>query len=105
MHSQTGSKARKYTRFEKFPRFGYDKDGGLRMASSPCVFCKQVHDYSHDQAFEILRKTPDTLRELLDGVGLDTISVKSGTKWSPREILVHLIDTEVVYGFRFRFIM
>lgn len=80
-------------------------DGGLRMANSPCVICKKVHDYGREQSFEILRKTPDTLRELLDGVSMETISVKNGTEWSPREVLVHLIDTELVYGFRFRFIM
>jgi DinB superfamily len=53
----------------------------------------------------MLRKTPDVLRELLDGVSMDTISEKKGTEWSPRELLIHLIDTELVYGFRFRLIM
>jgi DinB superfamily len=53
----------------------------------------------------MLRKTPDILRELLDGVNMETISVKRGTEWSPRELLIHLIDTELVYGFRMRLIM
>ena len=75
------------------------------MATSPCVFCKRVHDFSTDESFQLLRKTPDVLRELLDGVSLETISVKKGTDWSPRELLVHLIDTELVYGFRLRLIM
>src|SRR5262245_11152102 len=75
------------------------------MATSPCVFCKKIHDYDLEHSFQLLRKTPDVLRELLDGVGLETISVKKGDQWSPRELLIHLIDTELVYGFRFRLIM
>ena len=71
-----------------------------------CVFCKKDHPFDRDTAFQILRKTPDTLRELLDGVDLKTISKKpSETDWSPRQILIHLIDTEFAYGFRYRVIM
>ena len=44
------------------------------MANTACVFCKKVHDYDIDDAFQILRKTPDTLRELLDDVDMDTLS-------------------------------
>jgi len=74
--------------------------------ANACVFCKKVHDYNRETAFQILRKTPDTLRELLDGVHLQTLSRKPSEKeWSPRQILVHLIDTEFAYGFRFRVIM
>lgn len=75
------------------------------MATSPCIICKKVHDYNREQAFQMLRKTPDILRELLDGVSLETISIKKGTEWSPRELLIHMIDTELVYGFRMRLLM
>ena len=75
------------------------------MAAGPCIFCKQIHDFSPEEAFQILRKTPDSLRLLLDNVNTESISVKNSDKWSPREVLIHLIDTEYAYGFRFRLIM
>jgi hypothetical protein len=71
-----------------------------------CVFCKKEHPYDREAAFQILRKTPDILRELLDGVSLETLSKKpSEADWSPRQILIHLIDTEFAWGFRYRVIM
>jgi hypothetical protein len=75
------------------------------MAANPCIICKKVHDFGIEEAFTILRKTPDTLRELLDAVNLEALSRKKGTEWSPRQILIHMIDTEYAFGFRFRFIM
>ncbi|HSE43630.1 MAG TPA: DinB family protein [Acidobacteriota bacterium] len=76
------------------------------MAATPCIFCKKEHPFDCEGAIQVLRKTPDTLRELLDGVDLKTISKKpSESDWSPREILIHLIDTEFAWGFRYRVIM
>lgn len=75
------------------------------MAAGPCIFCNQTHDFTQEESFQVLRKTPDSLRLLLDDVNREAISVKPSEKWSPREILIHLIDTEYAYGFRFRFIM
>jgi len=75
------------------------------MSATPCVFCKKVHDFDREEAFQILRKTPDTLRLLLDNVSLNSISAESGENWSPRQLLIHLIDTEYAYGFRYRLIM
>lgn len=85
----------------------YDKkkSGGVIMATASCVFCKKVHNYGREEAFQILRKTPDTLRELLDGVSLENFSKKKANEWSPRQILIHMIDTEYAYGFRYRLIM
>lgn len=75
------------------------------MGSSPCVFCKKEHPYSYEEAFAIMRKTSDTLRELLDAVSMEGFSAKKGDTWSPRQILIHLIDTEYAFGFRYRYIM
>lgn len=75
------------------------------MSNQPCVFCKKVHDFDREQALQIMRKTSDTLRELLDSVTPQMMAHKPGKGWSPREILIHLIDTEYAYGFRFRYIM
>ena len=73
---------------------------------SECVFCKNVHDYDREEAFQILRKTSDTLRLLLDDANREAFSKKEeGDAWSPRQILIHMIDTEYAWGFRYRYIM
>jgi uncharacterized damage-inducible protein DinB len=69
-----------------------------------CVFCKQQHNFSRDEAFQILRKTSDTLRLLLDDSDPGSFTKEEG-HWSPRQILIHMVDTEYAYGFRFRYIM
>jgi DinB superfamily len=70
-----------------------------------CVFCKKVHDFDREGAFQILRKTSDTLRLLLDDANPQAFAKSDSKAWSPRQILVHLVDTEYAYGFRFRYIM
>ena len=75
------------------------------MAKTACVFCGKVHEFDREQALQILRKTSDTLRELLDGVTPAMLAKSQEKGWSPRQILIHLVDTEYAYGFRFRYIM
>jgi hypothetical protein len=75
------------------------------VTATTCVFCKRVHEISREEAFEILRKTPDALRLLLDAVNVEDLNKKPGDSWSARQLLVHLIDVEYIYGFRYRFIM
>lgn len=72
---------------------------------SPCVFCKKTHEFDREEAFELLRKTPDSMRLLLDAVNPEAFQKKDGKVWSPREIMIHLVDTEIAYGFRMRLIM
>lgn len=75
------------------------------MTKTVC-YCKKTHEYDIDDALQVLRKTPDTLRELLDAVDHDTLSRRrKADEWSARELLIHLVDTEFAYGFRFRYIM
>lgn len=70
-----------------------------------CVFCKKKHDFDREEAFHILRKTADTLRLLLDNVNPEAFVKEPEGGWSPRQILIHLVDTEYAYGFRYRYIM
>jgi hypothetical protein len=77
--------------------------GGVGMAK--CVFCKKVHDYDREGSFQILRKTSDTLRLLLDDANPEAFSKRETGVWSPRQILIHMVDTEYAYGFRYRYIM
>ena len=70
-----------------------------------CIFCKKTHEFDREEAFQIMRKTSDTLRLLLDGANHEAFGKQPNESWSPRQILIHMIDTEFVYGFRFRYIM
>jgi hypothetical protein len=70
-----------------------------------CVFCKKKHDFDTQEAFQILRKTSDTLRLLLDGANAEAFAKQETDTWSPRQILIHMVDTEYAYGFRYRYIM
>ncbi len=72
---------------------------------SECVFCKKPHETTREESFQILKKTPDTLRLLLEDTDAGAFSRQPEGQWSPRQILIHMIDTEFTYGFRFRYIM
>jgi hypothetical protein len=52
---------------------------------------------------EIIASTPATLEALAEAIGPDRIAVAPAPgKWTPAEILCHLADTEVAFGFRLR---
>jgi hypothetical protein len=52
---------------------------------------------------QIIAATPGRLRELLDSLGPERVGeAPSPGKWSPREILCHLADCEMVFAFRLR---
>jgi hypothetical protein len=52
---------------------------------------------------EILASTAATLESLAEAIGLDRIAVAPAPgKWTPAEILCHLADCEVAFGFRLR---
>lgn len=36
---------------------------------------------------------------------MEDFSRSKGKEWSPRQILIHMIDCEFLYGYRFRFMM
>jgi len=52
---------------------------------------------------EILESTPETLANLIEGIGpaRSTVPLAPG-KWSAAEIVSHLADCELVFGFRLR---
>ena len=52
---------------------------------------------------EILASTPATLESLTEAIGLARLAVPpSPGKWTPSEILSHLADCEIAFGFRLR---
>ena len=67
-----------------------------------CVLCSKAHAFDREDAFEVLRNTPGVLREVIHGVAPETLSKKVSGKWSPRELLIHLVHTDYIYGYRIR---
>lgn len=52
---------------------------------------------------EVIEETPRRLSQLLDTIGPDRVNAEPAPgKWSAREILCHLADTELAFGFRLR---
>jgi hypothetical protein len=77
------------------------------MAETPQQYVQRVLGYLEGrEPLEILEQTPARLAALLQGASDATLShpVAPG-KWSPRQILAHLADTEMVLGFRVRLML
>ncbi|MGH2571381.1 MAG: DinB family protein [bacterium] len=55
------------------------------------------------EPFEVLRSTPAELRRAVAGAPRGALSTAEAPgKWSMRQVVQHLADTEIVGGFRFR---
>jgi hypothetical protein len=55
---------------------------------------------------EVLGRTPEALREFLDGVPASIVGRSEAPgKWSIGEVVQHLADSELVGGFRLRMVM
>lgn len=55
---------------------------------------------------EVMHETPETLRRAFTGVPASQLSVPEAPgKWSMRQVLQHLADSELVGGFRFRMVL
>jgi hypothetical protein len=52
---------------------------------------------------EVLRRTPDELRRLMAGIDRPRLTRPEGPgKWAARDVVQHLADNELVWGFRLR---
>jgi hypothetical protein len=59
-----------------------------------------------DDPFESQRAFPDRLRERLRGLPEAALDFRPGPReWSTREVLAHLVQTEITYGYRYRAIV
>ena len=55
---------------------------------------------------QILRQTPDAVKQLIDGVPAAILTTPEAPgKWSIREVLAHLADSELVGGRRLRMVL
>jgi hypothetical protein len=65
-----------------------------------------LHLLGDDDPVAILRQTPAALQRFLDTVPADIVTTpEAPDKWSMREVLQHLADSELVGGFRLRMVM
>lgn len=71
-----------------------------------CPMCHKEHPHSIDQALAGMAATPRRLAQLAERLGpRKAASRPIPDKWSAKEIITHLADCEVVYGFRYRKIL
>ena len=71
-----------------------------------CPICKERHPHTIDEALAILARTPGELKRLSRGIAAGrAVARPAPGKWSLKEIICHLADCELVYGFRYRKIL
>jgi len=55
---------------------------------------------------EVLRGTPDSVRTSIAGLGDEQLSrPEAAGKWSMRQVVRHLADSEIVWGYRLRLVL
>lgn len=77
------------------------------MQETPQQYTRRILGYIEGKKpVEILAATPRQLARLVKGVSRKKLSQRPAPdKWSVTEILAHLADSELVYGFRIRMIL
>lgn len=77
------------------------------MQETPQQYTQRILGYLEGKKpMEILAATPRQLARLVKGVSKKKLSQRPASdKWSVTEILAHLADSELVYGFRIRLIL
>ena len=70
-----------------------------------CKMCKLDHDWTIEEALQRLEKGPAVIRKALSGAGPEELGWALPKAWSPKQVAVHLLDTEMVYGVRVRKIL
>jgi uncharacterized damage-inducible protein DinB len=77
------------------------------MQETPQQYTQRILGYLEGKKpMEILAATPRQIARLVEGVSRKNLSQRPASHtWSVTEILAHLADTELVYGFRIRVIL
>lgn len=74
------------------------ESGGVVMSLNP--YAEALGD---GDPLEVMRQTPVRLAQMVDGLSAAEIEARpTPGKWSVREILAHLADCEIAFGFRLR---
>lgn len=77
------------------------------MQETPQQYTQRILGYLNGKKpMEILATTARQITRLIDGASKKKLSQRPAPdKWSVTEILAHLADSELVYGFRIRLIL
>jgi hypothetical protein len=77
------------------------------MNETPAQYTRRILGYQRGKKpFTVLSATPRRMGVLLRGVSANKLRWKPAPdKWSIGEILAHLADTEVTFGFRLRLVL
>jgi hypothetical protein len=77
------------------------------MQETPQQYTQRILGYIEGKKpMEILAASPRQIARLVKGVSRKKLSLRPAPdKWSVTEILAHLADSELVYGFRIRIIL
>lgn len=68
-----------------------------------CPICRREHPETNTRALSILSSTTRSLVKLTASLSpRDALARPVRGKWSVKEILAHLNDCEIIYGFRYR---
>ena len=68
-----------------------------------CPICKREHLETDTRALSILSSTPRRLEKLASSLSpKNAVARPVRGKWSAKEIIAHLNDCEIIYGFRYR---
>lgn len=70
-----------------------------------CPFCQLEHNFSVAEAIDQLAAGPAKVRAALAGASAEAVNWAPPKAWSAKQVAVHLLDTELVYGVRFRKIL
>jgi uncharacterized damage-inducible protein DinB len=71
-----------------------------------CKICHHEHNWSLEEAIDRLSKGPAMIRAALaSGDDKELRWSPAAGKWSALQVMVHLLDTEMVYGVRIRKIL
>jgi nuclear transport factor 2 (NTF2) superfamily protein len=76
-------------------------------STEPANYVKALLDLVGDRdPIEILSKTPADVESLIDHADIEVLRAQAGAgDWSFRDVLGHLLDVDIVYGFRFRLVL
>lgn len=74
--------------------------------SMTCPICQHEHNWSMEEALDRLSKGPAIIRQAMAGADAKELRWPPAPgKWSVLQVVVHLLDTEMVYGVRIRKIL
>lgn len=74
--------------------------------TQPCPMCKNIHRYSTAKTVQAQAATPQKIARLIQRMTPAQLKKRPGPgKWSISEIIHHLADCEIVFGFRSRLIL